>query len=125
MNTSEMAAITSHLRACEEALIDPAVRRDCARVSAMLAEDFVEFGSSGRLWSRHQILHLLSTEKFEPPAIEDFRCRAIADGVVLACYTTVRINAATGRRSAVLRSSLWTHVSGVWLLRFHQGTRSA
>jgi hypothetical protein len=125
MNTSELAAITAHLRACEEALIDPAVRRDRARVSAMLAEDFVEIGSSGRVWSRDQILHLMSTEKLDPPVIEDFLCRAIATDVVLVCYTTVPTDAATGQCSIVLRSSLWTNVSGVWLLRFHQGTRSA
>jgi hypothetical protein len=55
--------LCAHLRACEEALLDPAVRR-IARVAAFLAEDFQEFGSSGQVWSREQILELLATEDY-------------------------------------------------------------
>jgi hypothetical protein len=115
-------AIAAHLLRCEQTLLDPAVRRDRARVSAILAEDFVEFGASGRIWTREQILDLLATETYTPPAIEDFRCRLIAGGVALVCYRTVRIDASTGRRITNLRSSLWTKESGEWLIRFHQGT---
>ncbi len=124
-NTAE--AIAAHLLRCEQTLLDPAVRHDRARVSAFLADDFVEFGASGRIWSREQILDLLATEVYTPPAIEDFRCRLIADGVALVCYQTVRIDAASGRRVATLRSSLWTNESGEsgeWLIRFHHGTRA-
>jgi hypothetical protein len=118
-------AICAHLRACEEALLDPAVRRDRARVAALLAEGFLEFGSSGRVWSRERILDLLASEDYQPPAMEDFRCEWIAEGVALVTYQTVRLDPETGHSAAVLRSSIWIHESGVWRVRFHQGTKAS
>jgi hypothetical protein len=116
-------AICEHLRACEEALLDPAVRRDRARVAALLAEDFEEFGSSGRVWSREAIIESLASEDYEPIAIEDFKCDRIAEGFALVTYRSVRTDTQSGARSMALRSSLWVEESGEWRMRFHQGTK--
>lgn len=116
--------LCAHLKACEQALLDPAVRRDRGRVSELLAEDFLEFGSSGRVWTREQILELLETENFRPPAMEDFKCAFMAEGVALATYRTVRTDPQTGERAVTLRSSLWTEEAGTWRIRFHHGTRT-
>ncbi|MFZ0747052.1 MAG: DUF4440 domain-containing protein [Terracidiphilus sp.] len=115
--------LKEQLRALEETLLDAAVRRDRARVSGFLAEDFVEFGSSGRVWSRDEVLDLLATEGYQPPLMEGFECREIAPGIALVSYRTVLTDAATGKRSVTLRSSIWSKGSGVWRVRFHQGTR--
>jgi hypothetical protein len=115
--------ICAHLRTCEEALLDPASRRDRARVAALLAEDFLEFGSSGRVWSREEILELLASEDYQPPAIEDFTCHWIAEGVVLVTYRTVRTDPDQGQRQTALRSSIWIEEAGAWRMRFHQGTK--
>jgi hypothetical protein len=115
--------LAAHLLACELALLDPATRRDRKRVTVLLARDFCEFGASGRAWSRSEILTLLETEDYEPPIIEDFSCRHIADGVVLVTYRTVRPDAKTGHKRTVLRSSLWQKEKDRWRVRFHQGTR--
>lgn len=115
--------ICAHLRALEEALLDAAVRRDRARVAALLAEDFLEFGSSGRVWSREEILELLTSEDYQPPVMEDLRCSLIAENVGLVTYRTVRTDDVSGIRSVVLRSSLWLRESGEWRVRFHQGTK--
>ena len=63
-----MNEIAEHLRRCEESLLDPVIRRDRARVAALLADDFEEFGSSGRVWTREQIFNLLATEDYTQPA---------------------------------------------------------
>jgi hypothetical protein len=110
--------LSAHLRSREESLLDPAVRRDRDRVSALLTEDFQEFGASGRVWSREQILELLATESYDPPTTEDFKCHQIAAGVVLVTYKSVRED-----RSSALRSSIWINKAGEWRVRFHQGTR--
>ncbi len=120
-NTHE--ADCAHLQTCEEALLDPAIRRDGARVDALLAEDFLEFGSSGRVWSREATLELLASEDYTRPAMEDFKCDWIADGVVLVTYRSVRTDAHTGAKSIALRSSLWVNKSCDWRMRFHQGTK--
>lgn len=125
MSSDTPNPLTAKLRACERELLDPAVRRDRERVSALLAEDFVEFGSSGKVWTREGILDLLATEDFEPPVMEDFECCEIAEGVALVTYKTIRTNAETGEMSVTLRSSIWSKGSGVWRMRFHQGTHSA
>jgi hypothetical protein len=116
--------LSSHLRACEEALLDPKVRRDPARVAEFLCEDFEEFGSSGRVWSRRQILDLLATEDYQPPAMEDFQCAPIAESVALVTYKTVRVLPDSSERSVILRSTILVEQSGQWRARFHQGTKA-
>jgi hypothetical protein len=106
----------------ELALLDPAVRRDRARLRKLLADDFEEFGQSGRKWTLDGIVELLATESFQPPALEDFRCRELAAGVALVTYSTLRMNPETGSRTVTRRSSVWTRISGDWRMRFHQGT---
>src|ERR1700744_5965505 len=54
-----------HLRELEEHLLIPSVRKDADAVSALLADDFLEYGSSGRIYSRAEILAALQDE---PPA---------------------------------------------------------
>src|SRR4051794_30674438 len=44
----------------ELALLDPAVRRDPARVRAVLHPEFTEFGASGRVWNRSSIVEVTS-----------------------------------------------------------------
>jgi len=124
MNPDTHHDLCAHLQACEQALLDPAVRRDRRRVSELLTEDFLEFGSSGRVWTREQILEFLETENYQPPAMEDFKCALIADGAALVTYRTVRTDAVTSEKATTLRSSLWTKESGTWRVRFHQGTRT-
>jgi len=113
-----------HLRRLEESLLNPAVRRDPERLRSMLTEDFLEFGSSGRVWTRKSIIELLATEKnFSPPAIEDFHCTMLADKVALVTYRTLRDDGKSGESLESLRSSIWTRQDGEWRMRFHQGTR--
>lgn len=114
--------LAAHLLACELALLDPAVRRSRRRVSALLARDFVEFGSSGRVWPRSEILALLATEDYEPPALDDFACRRIGKDTVLVTYRTVHTKTKTGTQQAALRSSIWHKEEKGWRMRFHQGT---
>ncbi len=125
MSTQPDVVIAEHLLASELALLDPAVRRDRTRVARLLAGEFVEIGSSGRVWKREEILVLLETEDYTPPALEDFACRLIAPGVALTTYQTLRTDAQTGRRQITLRSSIWVLDTDEdhWRVRFHQGTR--
>ena len=116
-------ALTAHLRALEEILLSPELRRDRARAGALLTADFLEFGSSGRIWSRTETLDLLATENYTPPAIEDFRCALLAADIALVTYRGVRAGAQGSHRGVTLRSSLWQKQEELWKIRFHQGTR--
>jgi hypothetical protein len=115
--------LAADLFSLELALLDPAVRRDRARVESLLADDFQEFGASGRIWSRDQILDMIESENPRPIAAHEFACHPIADGVTLITYRAVSTPPETGEPIHTLRSSLWTCVQGQWKIRFHQGTR--
>lgn len=116
--------IAAHLQRCEESLLDPAARKNRAHVADLLAGDFQEFGSSGRVWTREQILDLLESEEPQQLAMENLVCHLIARGAALITYLAVRSDAETNEQTRTLRSSLWTEESGKWRMRFHQGTRS-
>lgn len=93
-------------------------RRDRARVSALLAEDFLEVGASGRVWDRPSTLELLGAESGDDAVIEVHHLtgRVIGDGFVLACWDSDR----GGRRAR--RTSLWRRDLAGWRLVHHQGT---
>lgn len=116
-------ATAAELQRLELSLMDPGVRRDRSKVAALLDENFLEFGASGRVWTREATLELLSTEVYAPPAVEEFSCHALAADVVLATYRAVRTGE-QGERLITLRSSIWANESGVWKIRFHQETRA-
>lgn len=117
---------SSHLRRLEQSLLDSAVRRDGNRLRELLDDDFLEFGSSGRVWTRKSIIDLLATETgFHPPQIEEFECSVLGEKVALVTYRTVRVDPRSGERLASLRSSIWVRRDGVWRMRFHQGTRTS
>jgi hypothetical protein len=121
--SEQTKAIADHLRACEQSLLDPAVRKDRTRISEYLAYNFEEFGSSGRVWSRDEILDELADETPVPLLLKAFHCECIAEDVALVTYRVVRGPDQAGLSVTSLRSSIWTEKDGTWKLRFHQGTR--
>ncbi|MFP5237614.1 MAG: DUF4440 domain-containing protein [Acidobacteriota bacterium] len=124
-SAQDSTSLAVRLRELEQSLLDPAVRRNRARLLALLADDFLEFGSSGRVWTRKTIIDLLAKETaFVPPQIEEFRCAMLAPELALVTYRTVRTDEKSSERLASLRSSIWTCTTGEWRMRFHQGTRT-
>ncbi|WP_280137620.1 DUF4440 domain-containing protein [Ensifer sp. Root127] len=58
------------MRALEEALHRPELRRSRAAVEVLLAEGFVEFGASGTKYHRAEMIDLLSEEDDDPAGDE-------------------------------------------------------
>ena len=110
------------LRLLEQQLLDPVVRRDGDRVSRLLADDFVEFGTSGRVFRKGDILKELASEAAATLTLRDFHARELAPGVFLVTYVALR-RAAEDATVSSLRSSIWSRQSGEWRMLFHQGTK--
>lgn len=55
------------------------------------------------------------------PEASDFAVRALAPGVVLVTYRGVQ-RTPEGTERHALRSSIWKHAGGKWLMLFHQGS---
>ena len=109
------------LRMLEEGLLDPEVRKSSERVSRLLAEDFSEIGSSGTIYDKRGIVEALQREAEGTvirATLSDFAARWLAPDVALVTYRTTRSG------QSRLRSSIWKHSQGRWLLVFHQGTPS-
>jgi len=115
------AELTALLLSLELQLMDPSFRKDRSLTAALLAEEFFEFGSSGRIWTRDEILDPIETSQ-PPPFVEDFAVRVIAPDLVQATYRTLRPTP-EGKRQAALRSSLWVQREDHWQILFHQGTK--
>ena len=117
MNTADQ------LKQLEERLLDPAVRHNSELVASLLADDFIEFGSSGRVFNKASILEDLKNEPPRPASLlSDFSTREIAPNAVLATYKATRRNANGEPTGQSWRSSLWTNIDGRWQVTFHQGT---
>jgi hypothetical protein len=103
----------------ELALLSFPVRRSALRVDELLDPNFREIGSSGRLWTREEMMSALAGELSEEAgAIEATEMAGVVVGpeLVLLTYVSDR----RGRR--VRRSSLWRRSAGSWRLLHHQGT---
>ncbi len=118
-----MSSLTDDLRALEEQLLRPDVRHQRDQAAALLAEDFREFGSSGRVFKRQQILDALEGEEQAELSMSDFAAVELAPGVVLATYQSSRQFDGDTPEIRSLRSSIWVLRDGRWQIIFHQGTR--
>ena len=101
----------------EAQLLDPAVRTSPSRLGALLHDDFIEFGASGRVYTKQLVLDTVPAEAPRALRMHEFSATVLAPGVVLATY---RLHA-DGEPDS-LRSSIWTQCDGAWLVLFHQGT---
>ena len=120
------ADLIDDIRALEEALHRPEIRRSRAAVEALLADGFTEFGSSGTVYSRAETIALLTEDEGDDAGDDvlwagDYALTPISADAVLLTYRTRR-TAGDGSERHALRSSLWTHDGHRWRMLFHQGT---
>jgi hypothetical protein len=103
--------------AAEGRLMDPAVRSRPDLVANLLHPEFLEFGASGRTWTRDEVAAVFGLSPVGTAT--DLRADQLAADVVLVTFRL------TGPQAS-LRSSVWLRdpVRG-WVLRFHQGTPQA
>lgn len=107
------------LRRLEDSLWRPETRFDRDYMERILAADFVEFGRSGRVYSRDDILELPS--RAIDARLRDFAVQAIGRDVALVTYVSA-VSRDDGTIELGNRSSIWTRDRDRWQLRFHQGT---
>ncbi|MGH8871848.1 MAG: DUF4440 domain-containing protein [Acidimicrobiia bacterium] len=102
----------------EQRLLDPAVRGSPAAVIPLLHTDFLEFGSSGRVYTKEMMVQMMVQETPGMVRIRDFDVKELSDDVALVTYRTLGTK---GRETR--RSSIWLRRDSGWQIVFHQGTR--
>ena len=120
-----MRTLSELLLERENKLLDPVLRLSSEKLAPLLADDFVEFGSSGRAYKKKQILYLLRRQLPAHHSIEEFRVVELAPAAALVTYRA-RTEPSRGKsEKQSLRSSVWVQRRGEWQMVFHQGTPAA
>jgi hypothetical protein len=108
----------------EEALHRRSVRHSKLAVEALLSEEFVEFGASGRVYRRAEVINLLTQEEDDTDIIlrtSNYALAPISQNAVLLTYQS-HLTYRDGSERSALRSSIWKHDGKKWQILFHQGT---
>ena len=105
------------LRHLEESLWRAETRFDPEYMNRVLSPDFIEFGRSGRVYRREEIIAMSAGEI--DATLKDFNARLIDTNVALVTYIS---EVKYAQIEIANRSSLWTRTNGGWQIRFHQGT---
>ncbi|TDF41535.1 DUF4440 domain-containing protein [Alteromonadaceae bacterium M269] len=105
------------IMALEIELSQPTARKNLQRLSELIADDFEEFGSSGRVFNKDDIISELQTEDNVTYEIKDFRFTALSASCVLVKYVSIF------EGKSALRSSIWIKRAEQWVVIHHQGTR--
>lgn len=115
---NDQLSVEQSLLQWELDLLQPDIRHSDA-VSRLLAEDFIEFGGSGRVFTKADIIALLQAESPVKREASQFETRLLASNVALLTY---RVKRCTQPPVLSLRSSLWQKRGETWQMVFHQGT---
>jgi ribonuclease HI len=99
-------------------LSDPAIRKNSRRVAQLLADDFEEVGSSGRKFSKKDIIQLLADEVDITYTLHNFSFISLSSNCILVKYET-RV-----QDKHSYRSSVWVKQHDQWVMQYHQGTTS-
>ena len=86
----------------------------------LIAENFVEIGSSGKFYGRQDALEALNKDPGRDIEFTALSVLPIAPDVYLFCFRTVEKT--EDKIKTALRSSLWKLEKGGWKVIFHQGT---
>jgi hypothetical protein len=102
------------------------IRASADEVAGLLADEFFEFGASGTVWTRQQVIEGLPRDQKTQSEGElggsDFSVHWLAEGVALVTYRGTRRIPSETKEHHYLRSSIWKLINGQWRMAFHQGT---
>lgn len=104
--------LEDEIRELEECLLKPDVRACAETLDRLVSNDFVEFGSSGRVYDKHDVIAQMLAAPAITVRLAELRVLAVSADVALATYHT----------GGSLRSSLWRREGEQWRILFHQGT---
>ena len=112
-------SLTTMLYELEDRLLQPEVRQSTVDIDSLLAEDFVEFGSSGTICRKQQCIGGMPQIR---ASMLHFKAELLAPGVALTTYRVFKHDEPRPHMKYSLRSSIWKFKDDRWQLFFHQGT---
>jgi len=116
-----MNTLTETIHQLEASLLASEVRTSRDKLNRLLADDFVEYGSSGLVYDKKDVLKSLPTAPATTCHLYDFVTIEFSDSLVQTRFKTDRLDP-DGTKLTSLRSSLWKKTGDNWRMFFHQGT---
>jgi hypothetical protein len=114
-----VAQLQEHLHSLEERLLHPDREKDRNELTSLLASDFKEFCTSGRIFNINQLSHALLNTSPRAATMSHFYVTPLGEGAALATYHITTAN------STSHHSSIWVQRNNRWQMLFHQGTIAA
>jgi hypothetical protein len=116
------------IKGLEEKLLNPQVRGSRAELEKLLSPEFIEYGSSGKIYNYSGTLAYLvaNSRRTVTYSFVNFKTRRLSDDTILALYI---LETEKNRKITITnRSSLWrwerdSAGGDGWRIIFHQGTR--
>ena len=91
-------------------------------LSALIDDEFVEIGSSAKLYDKAEVIRWLKSEEKREIHGINFKTTFLSDEIVLLTYISVTTAVEFEQPKQAFRSSIWRHSAGNWRMIFHQGT---
>lgn len=97
-------------------LVNPITRRNTDRLNELLSDDFEEVGSSGRIYSKRDILDILPVSSDVNYELNDFRFINLSGDCILVKYKANTLGVGS------YRTSVWVRAVNSWQMLHHQST---
>jgi hypothetical protein len=112
--------LKDHLCELEMKLLKPEIRTSQKELANILADQFFEIGSSGKILYKNEEISDEGIGEVKMK-LDHFEIHPLSDEIVLTTYKI--LNEDTLELS--LRSSIWKFADGRWQMYFHQGTKTS
>lgn len=106
----------------EMKLLRPEIRKSREDLSKLIDDDFIEIGSSGKFYTKNDVIKELQDQQFAEIKISGFEIKKLKEDIVLAVYKSEKADPETGKIISARRSSVWKLNGENWQIVFHQGT---
>lgn len=114
----EHQKLKEHLYSLETTLLKEEVRKSADLLNELLADDFIEYSSTGAIFDKDNVLNRLPSEENPGITLSNFELKYLSPTSAL---TTFKIFVRSKAKYS-LRSSVWKLNDKKWQMTFHQGT---
>jgi len=108
--------LLNHLKELECNLLLNETRINPEKLDEIIEDEFLEFGSSGTIWSKQSIIEGLINAPPKKTTVSNFKLNRLSDDTALLTYKSHHDG------TDALRSSIWKLFGDDWKIIFHQGT---
>jgi len=112
--------VLQEIEGLETKLLTSQTRKSEKFLNEILADEFIEFGSSGNIYNKQQIIEALQNETTAKMILSDFNSNKLSEEYFLVTYKVLIKK--FDKDINTLRSSIWKFSGNRWEMVFHQGT---